>query len=617
MHRLIIHSNEKTIETTVPENITLLEALRLNGYPPESPCNGKGTCGKCRVRIHNGTSSHTKEEKKLLSENDMKNGIHLACRTHINKDMEVTLLHTASGASILTTATVTEIDGEPILTKKFVTLSAPTVDDQMPDDQRLILSATDTENNTNLTIEPLSLPVLQNLPDTIRQDQYQVTIIKTMGKITGVESGNTTNRLYGVAVDIGTTTLAAYLYDLDSKKQMAVASSLNPQRKFGADVISRIDHSINNQKNRNEMATLIRNSLNDLINELSLSSSIKPSDIYLVALAGNTTMIHLLLNIDAKNIALAPFIPATLSGLVLSPWELSLSINPYGGIMVLPSVSAYVGADITAAVLSTGMQDEEEITLLVDIGTNGEIVLGNNSSLYACSTAAGPAFEGANIACGIGGVEGAISEVLIAENEEFEIHTIGKQKAVGICGSGLIDAISCMLDMGIIDETGRIVSDEEAPETISRFRDRFTEINGQPAFVITPEKETGIGNPIVVTQKDIREVQNAKAAIAAGIRVLIRESGMNINHIRNVYLAGGFGSHIRISSALRIGLLPNELTGRITAVGNAAGAGAIHTLLSGKAYNTANKIAKKVQYLELSSNVHFVNEYTENMIFDV
>jgi uncharacterized 2Fe-2S/4Fe-4S cluster protein (DUF4445 family) len=388
---------------------------------------------------------------------------------------------------------------------------------------------------------------------------------------------------------------------------------LNPQSKYGADVISRIDYTLEDGNKLKEMSSLIRSSINVLISELALSASIKHTDIYAISLSGNTTMIHFVLGIPARYIATAPFIPATLSSLLLKPGELDFSINQSGRVIVLPSVSAYVGADTVAAVLSTGMYSKKDISLLVDIGTNGEIVLGNNSFLCSCSTAAGPAFEGANITYGTGGVEGAISEVFVTTEGSLRINTIGNKKAVGICGSGLVDAIACMLDTGIIDETGRIeaINSSVSPE----LRSRIIEINNQPAFVLLNGNETASGDPIFITQKDVREVQNAKAAIAAGINILTVKTAININDIKHVYLAGGFGSFLRINSALRIGLIPKELSGKISAVGNAAGAGAIRAMLSKEEYITGCETAKRIQYIELSSEPLFVDSYTDNMFF--
>ncbi|NLG89356.1 MAG: DUF4445 domain-containing protein [Clostridiaceae bacterium] len=623
MPRIIIHKNGHTTEKEVKAGIILLEALRMTGNPPPSPCGGRGSCGKCRVIVNRGINIYTDQENKILSPEEMRKGIHLSCMIHVNDDIEVTLPDIPEKASILTSAELTEVPGMPPVTKEFFSLPVPSLSDQSPDDTRLFRTAYETtdniiKNNDSFSdrsaYNNLPLEILQTLPEIMRNSGFNVTAIKVLDEITGVESGDTANTLYGIAVDIGTTTLAAYLYDIRNKKLLSVASLLNPQSKYGADVISRIEYTMRNEDNLKKMSSLIRSALNELINELAISVSIRHTDIYAVSLCGNTTMLHFALGLPARNISIAPFIPATLSSLLLKPTELNLSINPYGRVIVLPSVSAYVGADTVGAVLSTGMHDSNDISLLVDIGTNGEIVLGNKSFLYSCSAAAGPAFEGANISCGTGGVEGAISEVFVTTEGTLGINTIGNQKAVGICGSGLIDTIACMLDAGIIDETGRITDNTSLiPPGL---RNRVIEINNQPAFILLNAGETASGEPIFITQKDVREVQNAKAAIAAGIKILADKTEIDISDIKHVYLAGGFGSFMRISSALRIGLLPKELSGRISAVGNAAGAGAIRVMLSKDEYIAARETAKRIKYVELSADPLFVDSYTDNMFFD-
>jgi len=623
MPRIIIHKNGHTTEKEVKAGIILLEALRMTGNPPPSPCGGRGSCGKCRVIVNRGINIYTDQENKILSPEEMRKGIHLSCMIHVNDDIEVTLPDIPEKASILTSAELTEVPGMPPVTKEFFSLPVPSLSDQSPDDTRLFRAAYETtdniiKNNDSFSdrsaYNNLPLEILQTLPEIMRNSGFNVTAIKVLDEITGVESGDTANTLYGIAVDIGTTTLAAYLYDIRNKKLLSVASLLNPQSKYGADVISRIEYTMRNEDNLKKMSSLIRSALNELINELAISVSIRHTDIYAVSLCGNTTMLHFALGLPARNISIAPFIPATLSSLLLKPTELNLSINPYGRVIVLPSVSAYVGADTVGAVLSTGMHDSNDISLLVDIGTNGEIVLGNKSFLYSCSAAAGPAFEGANISCGTGGVEGAISEVFVTTEGTLGINTIGNQKAVGICGSGLIDTIACMLDAGIIDETGRITDNTSLiPPGL---RNRVIEINNQPAFILLNAGETASGEPIFITQKDVREVQNAKAAIAAGIKILADKTENDISDIKHVYLAGGFGSFMRISSALRIGLLPKELSGRISAVGNAAGAGAIRVMLSKDEYIAARETAKRIKYVELSADPLFVDSYTDNMFFD-
>ncbi|MDD4296330.1 MAG: ASKHA domain-containing protein [Ruminiclostridium sp.] len=627
MPEIKIHHNNKTDVIKVDKNISLLEALTKHGYDIESTCSGNSTCGKCRVIVNSSNIAYTREETDIFSEDDIHRGIHLSCRIKVTDDIEITLIDNRKSAFILTDISEVYIKSKGTANKHALILPEPSINDQRPDDVRIIeqvnMLKKESEKNEadfpksskELQFNGLNLSILKRLPDIIRKNQYQVTVIKILNEITGVETGDTTNKLYGVAIDIGTTTIAAYLYELAENKFVAVESMLNPQKKYGADVISRIDYSSESKDNGIKITNLIRNALTDLINELVCSTGHSLSDIYLVTIAGNTTMLHILLGLPCRNIAIAPFIPVTLSDCILNPIEIGLEINEAGRVLVMPSVSAYIGADTVAAVLSAKLHFSKEIVLLVDIGTNGEIVFSNRGEMYACSTAAGPAFEGANIYCGTGGVDGAISEVSIQDNKELIIKTIGGYNPIGICGSGIVDAVACMLQLGLIDETGRILDKDELPEDVLFYKDRFIEIKGQNAFILAFADAGVYGGQIVITQKDIREVQNAKAAIQAGIRVLIKEAGYSVQKIQKVYLAGGFGNYMRTESAIAIGLLPKKLIGRVQAIGNAAGAGAVLSLLSEKEYSEACQIPKKIRYIELSSNADFVEEYTNNMLF--
>lgn len=613
---LVIHQKEKTSRFHISGNTTLLKELLQQGYDIAAPCGGNGRCGKCRVQIHNRNMTHTVEEQRLLSSEERVNGIHLACMVIIDRDLEITLDPCSESAEILTDTNTSIESGNPVVRKKFLALPETTLVDQRCDALRLSDALVRDNMQTGAgedtaLFQPFPLAMLKTLPGTLREKDFQVTVIEVMGRYIGAESGNTTGILYGIAVDIGTTTLAAYLYDLNTLQRISVASALNPQKRYGADVISRIDYSAKSPENARQMSEAIRSALNDLITSLIQARGLKHSDIYAAVLAGNTTMIHLLLELPAVNMATTPFIPVVSSSLILQPSELGLAINPRGRVLILPGVSAYIGADTVAAVLSVSMHRRKEITLLVDIGTNGEIVVGNEEFLCACSTAAGPAFEGANITCGAGCVEGAVSEVFIDRDGEICTRTIGGKKATGICGSGLIDAIACMLQIGVLDETGRILVRDELEQSALRYADRLFEENSQQAFLL----ETSDNRRVFITQKDVREVQNAKAAIAAGIQVIIRESGLEPEDIHAIYLAGGFGNYMRISSAVATGLLPDKLKDRIFAIGNAAGAGSIHALLSRDDLLEAAKIAGRIKYLELSSRQDFVEAFTDGMFF--
>lgn len=546
----------------------------------------------------------------------MQKGIHLSCRVLVQQDMEITIGYGSENAFILTDANASVTSVHPVLQKKACRLSAPSLQDQRSDADR-VLSAFDEQPSEaflpdGAPFHALPPEILRRLPAMMQENDYQVTALTLMDRIIGLESGNTVEILYGVAIDIGTTTLAAYLYDLNCGERLAVASMLNPQIKYGADVISRIDYASQSDAHAAEMADLIRSALNGLIGRLTKDCGLDEQDVYLVTLAGNTTMLHLLLQLPVIRLARSPFIPVVLSTLILKPSELNMTINAQGRSILLPGVSAYVGADTVAAVLSTGMHLKKETTLLVDIGTNGEIVLGNRDFMVSCSAAAGPAFEGANITCGTGGIEGAVSEVFIDGEGELQVKTIGDREAVGICGSGLIDAIACMLRIGILDGTGRILKKDELDAKALKYADRLFTVNGQQAFSLVRTD----GSHIYITQKDVREVQNAKAAIASGIALLIWEAGLSADDIHSVYLAGGFGSFMCVRSAVEIGLLPKIPEEKIFTVGNAAGAGAIQALLSTEELRQAADEARRIKYLELSSLQDFASEYTEQLLFE-
>ena len=600
MPKLIIKTNEEIYEIIAEKGQNLLELFREANITVNSPCNGNGTCGKCKVRIvSDALQAASSNEIKILGANAIEAGYRLSCSYNIQSDMEVIIEDVNLQAQIVTEGKQRNIAILPIVTKEKIILEKPGLSCQTADFERVIGDA--------LEIGTPNLQLIRMIPEIIRQEDYNVSLIKTGNLLLGIEAGDTLKRQFGIAVDIGTTTIAAYLIDLTNGERISVQSALNPQKIFGADVISRIKHTIEVEAGLEEMQALIINGLNNCIEAMCKEASIPRTSIYAITLVGNTTMQHFLLKVPARNIAAAPFIPAVTSMITINAKELGIDINPFGIACILPAVSAYIGADTVAAVLSTGMYQQEEIALLIDIGTNGEIVLGNKDNLYACSSAAGPAFEGANIRNGIGSVKGAINSISLQSGIEYT--TIGNVSPVGICGTGIVDGVAQMLDIGIIDETGRI-DDEWEPKSpeMSGILENIAVIDKMSAFIIEGD--------IAITQKDIRELQNAKAAIAAGINVLVKQSGISFSDIKNVYLAGGFGTYINIDSALKIGLIPSELRGRIQAVGNAAGQGAIEGLVSLDCVSQANSISKKIKYVELSSSKDFNDFYIDCMMFE-
>lgn len=392
----------------------------------------------------------------------------------------------------------------------------------------------------------------------------------------------------GIAVDIGTTTVAAYLVDYGEAAVVAAASCLNRQRAFGADVIARIDRAMSGREALEELAELIRADLRSLAEQLLAKAGRSAQEIRDFAVVGNTTMLHLFAAVDPSGIATAPFTPA-FTNLVRGRAEDYGLPYPRAELVLAPSIAGYVGGDITAGIRAVHMEEAERPSLLLDLGTNGEMALGDRSGILSCATAAGPAFEGAAISCGIGGVAGAVDSVYWQEGKLMNT-TIGRRPPIGICGSGIIDAAACLVSSGIADETGALAKPFD-------------------------EKGFTIAADLRFTQADLRQIQLAKAAVAAGIATLLKERGIGTAEVEKVYLAGGFGSYLRPESAARIGLVPPELLSKIVAVGNAAGHGALRMLLFKSENAALEALQEKTRYIELSDSAYFRDRYIEEMFF--
>lgn len=606
-HTVRIHKNNSIAEIKAESGERLLDVLQKNSVKVTSPCGGNGTCGKCRIKVGGIKSQPSDKEKNLLGISALENGIRLACYNKIEGDIDIYADEKVEKAVIVTEGIKRNIKLGPVIRKEYAELPVPELNDQEPDLERVLKRSGGDGTQ-------ISMKMLGKLPEVLRSSDFKVTFVYNDDSIIAVEAGNTVPIQYGIAVDIGTTTIAAYLYDLNTGRHIDTFSTMNPQRKFGADVLSRIDYTINSGTGLESMHSEIINCINGIIKDFAARNKIEISDIYAAVFAGNTTMMHFLLNMNARNIAVAPFIPVTTNLHNINAAESGIKMNDNGRVIAIPGVTGYIGADTVAAALSSGMYEDEKTSLLIDIGTNGEIVLGNREWLYSCSTAAGPAFEGANIRNGMGGVTGAVSAVKLTPR--FEITTIGDAKPIGICGSGIVDSIAAMLSAGLIDETGRLADEDEAEKLEEHLRSRLVDLEGKRAFMLVNTAESGNASDIAITQKDIRELQNAKAAIAAGIRTLVKYAGISFDKIDNVYLAGGFGSFIDIESAIVIGLLPSELRGRIRSIGNAAGSGAVEVLLSNEMLKMTDNIKVRIKHIELSGSAEFTDEYVECMMFE-
>jgi uncharacterized 2Fe-2S/4Fe-4S cluster protein (DUF4445 family) len=592
----------------VAHEANLLDVLNaVDGLSFDAPCGGNGTCGKCRVRVVSGAVSPVKErERRFLKEGEIADGIRLACMTLIEGDAEVSVPDRAKSAKIMTDNAGYQGPVDPQVKKTYVELPCPSLEDQRDDVER-IRSAAGAK---------LSFPlrVRRGLPCVLRDGNFRLTLTSCGETAVAAEPGDTRSSAYGIAVDIGTTTVVSYLLDLVSGRVIDAVSGLNHQKVFGGDVISRIDFSFNAEGGLGRLSRKITEQLAAMAKELLERNSLSLSRLYSYVIAGNTTMIHLFAGIDPRNIAASPFIPVCTDLMTLEAEAVGLP-GEAATVFVLPSMAGYVGADIVAGILSTGLAESEDLCLLLDIGTNGEIVLGSRDGLLSCSTAAGPAFEGANISRGVGGIAGAVNTVAF-DGAELSVTTIGNEKAIGICGSGIIDAAAILVRTGAADYTGRIIDREEAESDAARaVLARLSDAGGEPSIVIAAGSETEDGDPILFTQKDLREIQLAKAAIAAGIKTLVREAGRSLIDVQRVFLAGGFGSYIRKESALAIGLLPAEFADRIEVVGNSAGLGAIMASLSRDILLKSTSLKAKSRYVELSGSAAFQDEYIESMYF--
>jgi len=598
MNSIVIKNDSKTILDSLREDYNI---------PVDASCGGKGTCGKCKVRILKGeVDPPDEEELKHLSPDEISRGYRLACRITPENELHVLLDHNTGPVQILEEHNGFSGVLNPLVKKKFIKLEKPSLENQNDDITRIL-------NSLEVGELDVSLSLKQKIPSFLRDSDHTFTAVYNRESLLTLEEGDTSNTNYAIACDIGTTTIVIYLLDGTNGEIIGTKSDLNAQKPFGADVIARIDFTMNNPKGLDILQEKKISQLNTLIQALLKDNHIKDENLYSITIAGNTTMLHLLAGVNPAGIAAAPFIPAFLKGFSCSFHDLGVFFTDCL-VYFMPSISAYVGADIVAGVLATAMNDKEDLSLLVDLGTNGEIILGNRQGFYSCSTAAGPAFEGAHISCGMGAVSGAINTFEINENVEYTV--IGDVKPVGICGSAIVDIVSSFLDKGFIDETGRFAeADEINDETLRELFQKHYNGSGQGSFMLVPASQSGTGEDVLFTQKDIREVQLAKAAISAGIATLLHDAGKTEENLKHLYIAGGFGNYINKISAAHMGLIPSSLLDRSVSVGNTAGLGAINCSLSEENLTVCEEIVEKTSYIELSDSPWFQQKYMEEMVF--
>ncbi|MBS4023225.1 MAG: DUF4445 domain-containing protein [Dethiobacter sp.] len=599
MYSIKFLPENKTV--VVEDGTTLLMAAVRAGVTLDADCGGKGTCGRCRVKILAGDLSDTGPmEFKHLSVDERSQGWELACKRVPDSDLLVEVRQQENALERkITLSSTGDVNINPAVSKVLVELTPPTLSDSTSDFERLLDGLTDVKRAAELR-------VLRNLPQVLREENFTATAVLHGETLLAVEAGNSTGRIFGLAVDIGTTTLAASLLDLANGKVLATLAATNPQQSFGADVISRINYAARSHQGLIQLQESVILALNALFARLTEMTGVSIEEIYEMVVVGNTTMSHLFLGVDPTYLASAPFIPAFTETVQVEAERLGLAINSGGRIVVLPNVAGYVGSDTVGVMLATGMDRVEGVRLAVDVGTNGEIVLAGNGRILTCSTAAGPAFEGAQIKYGMRAAHGAIEAVSI-EGDSITMATIGGSNPVGICGSGLIDAVAAMLKAGIIDHKGRMVRPDDKNSLPAALRVRLNLGDEGPEFILSPQ--------VAITQKDIRELQLAKGAIHAGVQVLLRNLGLSTADISEILLAGAFGNYVKKESALAIGLLPSVPLGNIISVGNAAGDGACQALFSIRERARALALAKAAEHVELSAREDFQEEFINSLNF--
>ena len=602
---------KEKISISASEEETLLEVMRRAGLKPDAPCGGRGKCGKCRIRIDGGEPV-------------------LACQEKAGRDMTVDTMLDEKREAILTEGGRKNRGFSPALRQLEVTVPPCPAGKSISDWRRFadalmagektVGSSNDGEDGAD-PVRPVPIPELASAIGAIaKEHDRKVWAVVCGSRVLDVTAGKEDCCM--AAFDIGTTTVAGYLMRASDGETLAVASRLNPQSQFGADVINRANYTL--EHGLEEVTSCIRTAVNEMLEEMAQSAGIRTDRIYQLCVVGNTCMHHLFLGISPDSLVHAPYNPAVEEAMDLTAAAYGIRIHPRGRLWMLPNIAGFVGADTVGCLVSSRLADEPEWTLLIDIGTNGEMVLGKQHQMAACSTAAGPAFEGAGITWGMRGSTGAVSRASWQE-DHWDFGTVDDAPVVGICGSGLLDLAARLLESGQMDEYGELqegpgICIRKAPKPEEGCEDQKASAKRSSA---KPEKyvcladaaHSGNGQEVTLEQKDIRELQLAKSAIASGVYLLSEKMGIEVEDIRQVWLAGAFGSFLSPESACRIGLIPPSLRGRITSIGNAALVGAQDVLRDAALWKEAKRLASEADFLELASMPEFQDRFVDELEF--
>lgn len=583
----------------VMEKENIMNALLRQGIDLGGICGGKGICGKCAIKVIEGkTSEPTFQEKRWQKVNGLE--YRLACQTTLLSDATIEVSETFKGSKmqILSWIIAKDSNLEPNVVKLSLSIKKPSLQDQEADLNKLIAEA------KAVTFDP---KILKTVSHNLWKSNFMVNVILYDGELVDVIPYDRDVKVCGVAFDVGTTTVVGYLYNLENGKLLSVKAQYNEQIKFGEDVISRIEFAGKNDNNMKLMQDAIISTLSNIIKELVAAANISSDQIYDIVCSGNTVMTSFLLGNDCYYSSKAPYIPSFTLPVKCKTRDLGLRVNQTAYLRTLPSISAYIGGDVVADILVSEIYRENSPAALVDLGTNGEVVVKTGEKFLATSCAAGPALEGYSIRCGMRAVEGAIESITISEEgDRVYYRTVGGGKPVGICGSGIVEAIAWMKIRGIIDRSGRIVEGSSS---------RVFRENGELQFIIAEEDETVNGKRIVITQTDIRKIQLAKAAIFSSLKTLLKLANIELSELQKMFIAGAFGTYVDPFYATIMGLLPDIPRERFVQIGNGSGAGASMLLLSKKKWSEAEEIVRMVKVVELNLVPFFKDEFISATYF--
>ncbi len=597
-------------QVRVPPGVSVFDSASWNGIAIDSTCGGHGTCHKCKVRVTPATAV-TRHDARTFNPAELDAGWRLACLVQATRDHDVVVPPLVTRPKAATVGVGRQVILRPAVQKRYVELTEPTLEDQRPDLVRLLDAIDD--------LEPVpDLHALRRLPKVLREADFKVTAVVVDEALVDVEPGDTTATRYAIAFDLGTTTVVATLLDLVTGTPMSVASMLNKQQPFGGDVISRISATMLDPAALGRLQQAAADTLATLVEQVCREGGVDPAHVYEAALAGNATMTALLLGIDPEPLGVAPFVQTTATPPTVLASEVGLTLHPGARLALFPALGAYVGGDIVAGMLATGMDRDKRIRLFIDVGTNCEIVLSDGERILSTAAPAGPAFEGGAIRCGMRAADGAIEVVKLAPHgpSDVELGVIGDVEPRGLCGSGLVDAVAELVKAGLLDASGRFVTDEVAKEVAPALADRLSYIGQERVFVLHRERpDSDPAESVVLSQRDVRELQFAKAAISTGWTLLMEELGLEHRDLQQVLLAGSFGSYLSAASAVRIGLVPQLPVLRIVAAGNVAGEGAKMALLSIRERAGALALLEEVTYVELSDRPDFNDRFVDLLAF--